>query len=74
MNSILICQSGYYGRIPAYEIYTPDCFAREVLASGQVEKLEKTMKDGLYNNALEFLEEGITSVAEIQRVFGVHKK
>jgi len=69
------CFGGYKGRIPVVETLWIDEKMRKMIEKGKIEELEKYVLEEkknitLLQDAFELVEEGITSIEEIERVVG----
>jgi len=69
------CFGGYKGRIPVVETLWIDEKMRKMIEKGKIEELEKYVLEEkknitLLQDAFELVEEGITSIEEVERVVG----
>lgn len=63
--------SGYKGRTPVYEVITFDRDMKEAIAAKNMTEFKKLIKTSLEKSAIELVNKGVTSLEEVQRVFGI---
>jgi type II secretory ATPase GspE/PulE/Tfp pilus assembly ATPase PilB-like protein len=68
------CLGGYKGRIPVVEILWIDETMRKLIEQGATKEFEKYLYEKghktLFDDAMELVELGITSIEEVERVVG----
>lgn len=63
--------SGYKGRTPVYEVVTFDRDMKEAIAAKNMAEFKKLINTSLEKRAMELVKTGVTSLEELQRVFGI---
>ncbi|MDD2717138.1 MAG: ATPase, T2SS/T4P/T4SS family [Candidatus Wallbacteria bacterium] len=63
--------SGYLGRVPVREVIVLSHELKEAFAAADRDRIKKLVTSSLHERALELVRDGVTSLEEVQRVFGV---